>query len=58
MRLVPRARAASSRARLVMDFEPGGTTRPRKGAVGGMIVVSSSLRLIANAINQSQCQGA
>ena len=35
-RLVPFASAASSSARLVIDFEPGGVTRPTSGWSGGV----------------------
>ena len=35
--LVPWAKAASSKARLVMDFEPGGDTRPVSLWEGGVI---------------------
>ena len=37
-RLVPLASAASSSARLVIDFEPGGITRPVSGRPGALIV--------------------
>ncbi|MNY10833.1 hypothetical protein D3C86_1438320 [compost metagenome] len=37
-RLVPRASAASSKARLVMDLEPGGVTFPRKAPWGTITV--------------------
>jgi hypothetical protein len=40
-RLVPDARAATKRARLVMDFEPGGLTRPVSGRPGGTMVRAS-----------------
>ncbi len=36
-RLVPRARAASSNARLVIDLLPGGVTRPMSRCVGGVM---------------------
>src|SRR4029077_7632776 len=36
-RLVPRARAASSNARLVIDLLPGGVIRPMSGCVGGVM---------------------
>ena len=36
--LVPLAKAASSSARLVMDLEPGGDTRPISLWVGGVII--------------------
>ena len=36
-RLVPRARAASSNARLVIDLLPGGVTRPMSGCMGGVM---------------------
>ena len=35
--LVPLAKAASKSARLVMDFDPGGATRPTRGLPGGTI---------------------
>ena len=38
--LVPRASPASSRARLVMLFDPGGATRPRSGPAGGTTVTA------------------
>ncbi len=43
-RLVPRARPASNSARLVMLFDPGGDTRPRRGPVGGTIVTAGLRR--------------
>ncbi len=45
-RLVPFESAASSRARLVIDFEPGGATRPRRPRCGGTIVSASVTSLI------------
>src|SRR5690242_4283320 len=40
-RLVPRAKAASSSARLVIDLLPGGVTRPTRAWPGGMISIRS-----------------
>jgi hypothetical protein len=37
--LVPLANAASSKARLVIDFDPGGDTCPVKGMPGGITVM-------------------
>jgi hypothetical protein len=36
--LVPFASAAINKARLVIDFDPGGATEPRSGRRGGKIV--------------------
>ncbi len=48
--------AASSSARLVIDFEPGGTARPTSGCLAGMMV--SFLSLLMTLVSSVHCAAA